>query len=62
MRHYIERVAELARDRQRGGASLYETLRNVQLPEFQDWALYALLHPRNVQKLYLQFENEEFDH
>lgn len=62
VRHYIERVAELARDRQRGGASLYETLRNVQLPEFQDWALYALLHPRNVQKLYLQFENEEFDH
>ncbi|MFC5768061.1 MBL fold metallo-hydrolase [Thauera sinica] len=61
VRHYIERLAEEVLARQRGGASLYEAIRDTRLPGFADWALHAVLHPRNVHRLYLQFENEELN-
>lgn len=60
MRHYIERIFTLVRMRQRGGDSLYETIHGADLAEFSDWTLYPVIHPRNIHRLYLRFENEEF--
>lgn len=58
---YIEQASATVRDIQRSGASLYEAIQGAKLTEFADWALYPVLHPRNVHKLYLQFENEELN-
>lgn len=62
MRRYIEQTTLRVRALLESGASLYETTRSAELPEFSHWALYSVLHPRNVHKLYLQMENDELNH
>jgi glyoxylase-like metal-dependent hydrolase (beta-lactamase superfamily II) len=52
-----ERVGALVDD----GAGLQETLRAAELPQFAHWALYPVMHPRNVQHRYLRLETEIFD-
>ncbi len=43
------------------GAGLQETLAAAELPQFAHWALYPVMHPRNVQHRYLRLETELFD-
>ncbi len=61
MRRYLESIALLVGDTLRDGTSLYDAVRTTELPEFADWALYAVIHRRNVQTVYLQLEVAEFD-
>lgn len=60
IRRYIELATARTGALQQGGASLYETVRKADVPEFAHWNLYPLVHPRNIQRIYLQIENEEF--
>ena len=43
----------------KSGAGLAEAIARAQLPEFESWSLYGVLHTQNVQQLYLQLEREE---
>lgn len=60
----IRRYIELARSRvqtlQHAGSSLFDTIQAADVAEFATWDLYAVIHPRNVQRLYLQEEAVEF--
>lgn len=60
VRHYIELTGTRVRALQQGGASLYEAVKAADVTEFATWDLYAVLHPRNAQKLYLHYEADEF--
>jgi len=44
----------------RNGAGLSDTIAQAQLPAFASWSLYTVIHPQNVQHVYLQLENEDF--
>lgn len=61
MRRYLESITDLVGDTLREGTSLYDAVRTTELPEFADWALYGVIHRRNVQTVYLQLEVAEFD-
>jgi glyoxylase-like metal-dependent hydrolase (beta-lactamase superfamily II) len=50
------KVSALYRD----GTGLTDTIAQAQLPAFASWSLYAVIHPQNVQHVYLQLENEDF--
>ena len=39
--------------------SLLEAPRTVAIPEYQDWALYESVHPRNVHHAYVARERHE---
>lgn len=41
------------------GASLLEAPRTVAVEEYRGWALYDLVHPRNVHHAYLALERRE---
>ena len=51
------KVAMLYKD----GVGLAESIVRAQLPEFESWTLYRVMHPQNVQQLYLQFERDDID-
>lgn len=45
----------------RSGAGLTEAIARAGLPAYESWSLYELIHPQNVQHLYLRLEREDFD-
>lgn len=54
-------LALQARTRQAyaAGASLLHAPRSVAVEAYRDWALYEVIHPRNVHHLYLELERRE---
>ncbi len=61
MQRYLESITEIVGDRLRKGTSLYDAVRTTELPAFEHWALYGVIHRRNVQTVYLQLEIAEFE-
>ena len=45
----------------KAGAGLTEAIARAELPAFESWSLYRVVHPQNVQHLYLQLEREDFN-
>ena len=58
---YLGALEDKVRELYRSGASLTETIARAQLPAFQSWSLYSVVHPQNVQHVYLRLENEDFN-
>jgi len=55
-RGYFDALERQAREQLESGASLLDALQQSDLPAYADWDLYARLHPRNLQQVYLKLE------
>jgi glyoxylase-like metal-dependent hydrolase (beta-lactamase superfamily II) len=58
-RDYLTQLEEKVRALYKRGTSLVDAIAKAQLPGFQSWRMYAINHPQNVQRLYIQIENED---
>jgi len=56
---YLEALETRTRNAYGAGMSLLEAPRRVSVPEYQAWALYEAVHPRNVHHAYLALEQRE---
>ena len=59
-RDYLLAVRELARAYYERGDGLLDAMTRAELPAYAERAMYKTLHPQNVQRLYLKFEEREF--
>ncbi len=57
---YLRALKSQAETLYRDGVSLGEVTKRAELPAYAKWALYDLLHRRNVFNLYLELEAHEF--
>jgi glyoxylase-like metal-dependent hydrolase (beta-lactamase superfamily II) len=57
---YLRALKTQAETLYRDGVSLGEVTKRAELPAYSKWALYDLLHRRNVFNLYLELEAHEF--
>jgi glyoxylase-like metal-dependent hydrolase (beta-lactamase superfamily II) len=60
-RNYLTALEAKVRALYKKGVGLTDTIAQAQLPDFASWNLYALIHPQNVQHVYLRLENEDFN-
>ncbi len=58
---YLDALQRRTRQAYAAGMSLLEAPRRVAVDEYRDWALYGLLHPRNVHHAYLALERRELE-
>jgi len=58
---YLEALQTRTRQAYAAGLSLLEAPRRVAVAEYRDWALYDILHPRNVHHAYLALERRELE-
>jgi len=56
---YLDALQTRTRQAYAAGQSLLEAPRRVAVPEYQTWALYDAVHPRNVHHAYLALEQRE---
>jgi glyoxylase-like metal-dependent hydrolase (beta-lactamase superfamily II) len=57
---YLHELRAQAEKNYRGGVSLAELSKHGDVPAFSKWALYDVLHRRNVFNLYLELESQDF--
>jgi glyoxylase-like metal-dependent hydrolase (beta-lactamase superfamily II) len=57
---YLRELRAQAEKNYRGGVSLSELSKHGDVPAFSKWALYDVLHRRNVFNLYLEMESQDF--
>lgn len=60
MQRYLRQIDGAVRAEYQRGASLLETVAAVKLPAYAAWKAYPELHPQNVQYLYRQLEDADF--
>ncbi len=58
---YLQSLLDATRLRFESGATLVDSMQQLELPAFRQWALYPTLHPQNVQRVYLKLERDDFD-
>lgn len=61
MRDYFTQTESRVKELVKTGVSLSEAARRAELPAYESWDQYALLHPQNVNRVYLRIEREMFD-
>ena len=59
--NYLATLEAKVRALYKKGVGLTDTIAQAQLPDFASWNLYAVIHPQNVQHVYLRLENEDFN-
>ena len=59
MREYLQGLLDGTRSAFQRGDGLMETVQQLELPRFRNWALYEAHHRRNVHFAYLAIEEEE---
>ena len=58
---YLTALQAKVRALYKKGVGLTDTIAQAQLPDFASWNRYAVMHPQNVQHVYLRLENEDFN-
>lgn len=61
MRDYLRALDAKVRALYAENRSLLETLDAADLPAYRDWAMYPILHRKNVQQRYLELELQELE-
>jgi glyoxylase-like metal-dependent hydrolase (beta-lactamase superfamily II) len=59
--NYLTALEAKVRALYKKGVGLTDTIAQAQLPDFASWNLYSVIHPQNVQHVYLRLENEDFN-
>lgn len=57
---YLRQLLNTVQKQYAAGDSVFDALRETELPAFRNWALYAETNPLNVQHVYSELERAEF--